>query len=463
MTTIPIRDVTNPQTVSAPHFDAPYRDFIFASLALGIGGGFLLSLLLPLARTLDWAWGATERWQVMVQLHGQLLLVGFAGLFVMGMGLRIAPRVSTRHLAFQRLIPALIPCIAGYLLLRSAAQPLDDSTLRNAGLALSAALLVAGSLAFGAVLWGTLLSRESKAEAVGWFFVLGAAGFVASSLINAIQNADMIRDGLATAPAARQTALTFAQQFGFVMMFIGGVGSRAIPGLTGQPRRQIVPRVAAIMLGTGVTAFVVAMMVAAEQRPGDLLVRAGNVGLLLTGVSLLMFVSFSGALLPAARAAAASKLQFWFVRCAFAWMAIAAALIIWYGVEALADATLPDQFALDAIRHAVTLGVITNIIIGMAMLIVPEFAGRRLQHPGERWLIIAILLGINIAAVLRVWPALEGIEWLEDTRFWPMAGASAFATASVLLFGGMFAQSWWEQRDPDWAQRTTLERTGHQS
>ena len=99
MNAIPFRDVTTPRREHAPHYDAPYRLFIAASLALGIGGGFLLSLLLPLARTLDWNWGSRSGGPSLVQVHGQLQLIGFGGLFVMGMALRLMPRVSGRPLA----------------------------------------------------------------------------------------------------------------------------------------------------------------------------------------------------------------------------------------------------------------------------------------------------------------------------------------------------------------------------
>ncbi len=453
MSAIPIRDVTPATAEHAPHYDAPYRQFIAASLTMGIGGGFLLSLLLPLARTLDWRWGATERWAVLVQIHGQLQLIGFGGLFVMGMALRLIPRVSGRPLATQWLIPVLIPCMVGYLLLRSFAQPLGDGTLRDAALIASAALLLAGSVSFATIVWGTLVHRDSKAEATGWFFTLGAAALVATSVLNAVQTSEIVRHSLATAPGTRQSALIFTQQFGFLIMFVAGVGSRAIPTLTGQPRRQLAPRFAAIIFATGIALFATFVLIAAERRAGDTLIRMGASGLFLTGIGFTMFVWISGALSPGSRVAAASKTQFLFVRCAFAWMAVAAILTYWYAGRALLDATTPNQFELDAIRHILTIGVLINMVIGMAMLIVPEFAGRRLQHPNERLLQIAILLAVNIASALRLWPAFEGLRWLEDTRYWPIAASGSLASIAVVAFGLMFAQSWWEQRDPSWAAR----------
>jgi hypothetical protein len=435
------------------HEEAPYQAFIAASLVLGVGGGFLLSVLLPLARTLDWGWGATARWGVMVQVHGQLQLIGFAGLFVMGMALRLSPRISGRPLASRPLIPLVIPSIAGYLVLRSFAQPLDDGVVRDAALAVSAGLFMAGAIAFAAIVWRTVLHPDSRAEATGYFFVLGAAGVVAGSIINALQTYDMVRQSLDAAPATRQAALVFEQNIGFLMFFIGGVGTRAVPHLTGFGRNLTASRIAAVALAAGVTLFTGYLLVAAERRPPETLVRAGDAGIVLTGVAFAMLVWLSGALWPRSRVAAASRTQFWFVRSAFAWLLVAALLAIWYGARAFREGRPPDQFELDAFRHVLTIGVITMLIIGMAMLVVPEFAGRRIQHRDERWPHRAMIVALNVAAALRFWPPLEGTGWLGDTRFWPMAVAGVLAAVVVAVFAAMFAQSWWEQRDPSWSAR----------
>jgi len=52
----------------AHHEDTLYRRFVFASLALAIGGGFLLSALLPLAQAMEWDWG--RRWLALAQALG---------------------------------------------------------------------------------------------------------------------------------------------------------------------------------------------------------------------------------------------------------------------------------------------------------------------------------------------------------------------------------------------------------
>jgi hypothetical protein len=422
---------------------------------LGIGGGFLLAILLPLARTLDWDWGATQRWAVYAQVHGQLQLVGFGGLFVMGMSFRIMPRVSGRWMPMPRLIPLLLPAFAASLIVRSAAQPLSDGFLRDAGLVVSAGLMAGAAVGFAGIAWATLLHRESRAGATGYFFVMGAAGLVAGSVINAVQTSDMVRDSLAVAPSGRQTVLVFTQQFGFLMMFVMGVGSRAIPGLTGRPLRAIASRLVALVYGAGVAGAVVGLLLAVERRPSELIVRLADLSMLVVAAGFVALAWISGALVPGSNVARASRVQFLFVRCAMAWLVVAAALIALYAGRALIDGRALDQFEFDAIRHTITVGVLTTLIIGMAMLIVPEFAGRRLQHPNEAWLHIAMLVALTVAAALRIWPAIEGVDWLEDTRFWPMAWSGLLATSAVGAFGAAFAQSWWEQRSPDWAARAS--------
>jgi hypothetical protein len=151
------------------------------------------------------------------------------------------------------------------------------------------------------------------------------------------------------------------------------------------------------------------------------------------------------------------------VRTGIAWLAVAAALLLWYGLAALSDGRRLDQFETDAVRHVLTVGVILNMMIGIALLVVPEFAGRRLQRPGEHAIVWVILLALNAGAALRIWPAMEGIDWLSSDRFWPMVAAGALATGAVAAFAFMFVQSYVEQRPAGWAERATQGRRGSQA
>lgn len=419
----------------------------------------MLAVLLPLARAEKWAWSDGIRWQALIQAHGQLQLIGFGGLFVMGMAFRLMPRFSGRPLAYRAFVPTLIPLIMASLILRSVAEPWSDGMPRDAALIGSAVLLLVGGAAFATIICGTLCHRDSQAEATGYFFVAGALGFCAGAVLNLLQVIEMVRDDLPIAPVSKETAQVFIQQYGFLIMFVSGVGMRAVPTFSGASRMPNATRAAALLLATGVALFTLAMLWITYRSYSETAARVGDVGQLATAAAFAVSVWVSGALWPSKnRVAAASQTAFWFVRSAYAWMLVAAVLTAWYGVRGLVDGALPDTYELDAIRHVLTIGVLTMMIVGMSMLIVPEFAGRRLQHHDERWLLGAMIAALNASAALRLWPAIEGVNWLTATRYWPITASGSLASSVVIVFAAMFAQSYFEQRAPGWGSRAAAAR-----
>lgn len=457
---IPLRPVQPAPLAAHRHWEAPYQAYILASLTLAVGGGFALAVLLPLAQARGWDWG--RYWPALVQVHGQLQLLGFAGLFAMGMAFRMMPRFASRPLAYPPLVRAALPLVAASLILRSLAGPAGDSLVRDVALVASALLLVAGALAFAAVVLRVLAHPDSKAEATGWFFMFGAAAYVAAALLNFWLVVEMVRDSLPLAPLGRQPALLTLQLYGFLLMGISGVSTRAVPTFTGRPRAAVLGRVTAVLLAAGVLLYASAALRASYDGLTKTSARVEDAGLLAAAVALLSVVWITGVFHPRAdRVATASRYQFQLVRAAMAWLSFALVLTAWYAVRAFRDGATVDVFELDAIRHALTVGVITMMITGLGMMILPEFAGRRIQHPNENWIVAAMLLALNAAALLRVWPAIEGINWLATTRYWPMAAAGGLAEAAVVVYALMFVQSYFEQRTPGWGSTDALAARRH--
>jgi hypothetical protein len=437
------------------HFEAPYRWFIAASLAVGVLGGFMLALLLPLARALEWDWG--ESWQPLAQAHGQLQLVGFGGLFVMGMAFRLIPRFSGRSLALSRLVVPLIPLVVSGVGLRALALPLSDSAARDGILILSGLLLLTAGVTFAAVILRTLVHPASRAGATGWFLSLGAVAYLAQAVLNFVIVVKVVRDSLALAPTGEDQALIFLQLYGFLLMFLSGIATRAVPTFAGHHRADRGGAIVSILLAGGVAIFAAGSLWVAYGSTSEAAARLEDGGMLITSLAFVGVTWLTGVFRPSAnRVAAASQTQFNFVRATFAWMLFAAALSAWFAHRALLDGAFVDSFETDAIRHALTVGVLTMMIIGMAMLVVPEFAGRRLQHQRERWLVLALLAALNVAVALRIWPAIEGVNWLTSDRYWPVAAAGALAETVVGVFAIMFFQSWFEQRAPGWGSTRAL-------
>ena len=439
------------------HHEPPYQLFLATALSLALFGGLMLAVLLPIAGALEWKWGA--RWQELAQTHGQLQLLGFAGLFIAGMAIRLMPRFSGRPLAYPAAARYVVVLIGGGGGLRALAPLISDVAAHGSLWISGAVLLLGGSILFAAVIMRTLLHPQSKAESTAWFFVLGAAVLLAAASLNLILTMRAVIDGMRMLPAAENSAIVSCEVYGFILMFIGGIATRAVTTLIGRPRSQLAARIAAGALAGGAASYVGVTLVSAIDGSSPNLYRMANIALLIIGVALLLIVWATGIFHPRAnRVASASQAQFWFVRAAFAWLVFSALLLSWYAASALADGATLDQFQIDAVRHMLTIGVVTMMIVGMAMLVVPEFAGRRVQHPQERGVIWTMFIALNLAAMLRVWPALEGAGWLSPGRYWPMAAAGALAMAAVAAFAFMFAQSYLEQRRPDWASPEALGR-----
>ena len=92
----------------------------------------------------------------------------------------------------------------------------------------------------------------------------------------------------------------------------------------------------------------------------------------------------------------------------------------------------------DAVAHAVGLGFASMMIVGLGMLVLPEFAIRRMRYPQERLLPLTILLLLNLAIALRVAAAVAAPQWAGLDRYWPMAIAGGLGWAALMLFASLF-------------------------
>jgi glucose-6-phosphate-specific signal transduction histidine kinase len=136
----------------------------------------------------------------------------------------------------------------------------------------------------------------------------------------------------------------------------------------------------------------------------------------------------------------------WLLRGAFVWLVIAGGLMVYAGVDGILEGGLPSQLLFDAIRHSLGVGVITGIILGMSLMILPEFAVARQRPNRQRELALLLAVLINASALLRVLPSLAGDAWSFDTRDTSMATAGVLAETALLVFTVYFARLVWQTR-----------------
>ncbi len=119
---------------------------------------------------------------------------------------------------------------------------------------------------------------------------------------------------------------------------------------------------------------------------------------------------------------------------------LAALLLIGFGLgRAIAGEALHTQ-ELDGIRHIVGVGVVLSTIVGMAQMVLPEFAGERLLGRQGAWRSLLFGVLLSVATVLRAGARLLG-EWLPGkVALWSMSLAGVLALIVVALLGFYFVR-----------------------
>ena len=412
--------------------DNAYRWFLPASLLLAVFLGFALGIDIAVARLTEG--GDPDRNTDLLQAHGQVQLLGFAGLYVMGMSLRLLPRFSGARIAFPALVPLVLFSFLLGLIPRAVVLPFLNDDPHDALQLLSVAAVLAGSCGFFLVVAGTARSAGNADPSVVAFGV-GAAFLLLSSIVALATTADAVGAGLRTLAFFDNQALLQMQLGGFIMLFIAGVSVRAIPTMVGveRPGRAVSLLVVACISGA-VLVLAAALLYIEHLDDSRLVARLASLAFALLGLGFISLSWLTGALRSFGnRLRPASQSHLWLVRSAFVWLAIAGAIAVYSGATAAADGALPSQFEFDAVRHTLGVGVVTGLIAGMSLMIVPEFAMDR-HRTDQRGLAILLFVLINTATLLRVVPSLAGTAWTFDQRNVSMAVAGTLAEVALIVF-----------------------------
>ncbi len=412
--------------------DRAYPWYIAAALIIAVAGGFLLALLLPIAAAEGWTWGA--RWRALAQAHGHLQVVGWLGLFIVGMGLRLVPRFAGRPLAAPGVtIPVLVLLLVG-LVGRAVAQPWLDAPGSRAVLVAAAVAELAATLLFAVAVIGTLNPVKTTLPAAP-LLMLGAAGFVAQAAFAAAWLPGLTAESPALTPA-RNAVLLSLQVHAFLLPFVLGVALRALPVFFAQPPPS--PRRTwglAVALACGALLHALAPVLAGGATGR----RLEGAGAIVVAAVILAALFNTHAWRRASRLRPATRPTALLIQGACAWLALAAvALLVTGGTALIADRVTPSH-EIDAIRHAILLGGFSTLLMGMARLLLPWLAGRRQSGSAARreaLLLFGLLTGATVSRVAGA--LLEG--WgVGAPRFRLMAAGGLLAIVAVSLFAGIIA------------------------
>lgn len=388
--------------------DRRYRPFFRAGIAvvLTLGAAWGALLLVRIA----WVGSFTSVGLQEVNAHGHAQIFGWLGLFVMGMAYYGLPRLRQVELAHPRLAVVSLWLMGVGLVLRTVFQA---AVTGWEGFGLPAVLGSVAEIAaigiLGWVVFRTLKGADRRLEvpdyyvltALGWFFfqaVYETVYFTATLLAPG-------REELLALVATWQGPLREIQIHGFAMLMILGMSQRILPQWYRLRRPNDVKSFASLLAITaalvGVVAGLVLMRLAGPAWAGlwylSVLAMAGATAALVWGWGLFGRVERSDRSLK-------------YVRAAYAWLFVSLAMLVllpahqfallpWLAPQSDAAAMGFSHAYYGAIRHGVTVGFVSLMIMGVAARMVPEFEGIRPHTLGRLW---TPFLLVNTGCAIRV-------------------------------------------------------------
>lgn len=386
---------------------AIFRPFFAAGIACVLTVGCLLGALALFGIAQRGSYTASA-WTPYVLAHANSQLFGWVGLFVMGFALQQHGPSVARAASFHRLAYASLGLMAAGVLLRFAAEPLVRAD-RDVWMPVGIAACAFQAIAVALFLTNTQINRHKSGEGLTW-----QSAFVFSSLswLALVAAAEPFAFYLSH-QADPQSSILFvagwfpvmreAQFLGFAAMMIFGVSLAKFGSCFGwKPAYRSWGLAGLGLWCTALVCRIVGWRVAfvSEFAPGSAnLYTFGGALFLIGGVALLK----SSRILERPQSPQRSHK---FVRAAYGWM-IAAGLMMALEPLHLAAIGAPFSHAFTgAVRHAVTVGFISQMILGVGIHVVSRLTGTDESKRTALWATFALL---NLGNAARV-----GLEWMTD-------------------------------------------------
>ena len=454
MSSLPI--VSDPKTRQAD-----FRiGFIWVALAIAVLAGFAIGAHLTFVIGFDLALG--KGFYSFIQTHGHVQLVGWVGLFIIGISLHVIPRLASVPLSHPRWIPRILWLMAAGLLLRTAGQTVLPY-LGGSRLFVPWRWLAAGSglLEFsGIVMYVSLLVRtlsgignirmQPALLSVRPYFGMMATGWLLYAALNLMLLVDMaVRQDVVVNQGWNEVAI---QVFvGLVLLPVAFAFSVRMLPLYLTLRAADWP-----VRGT---AYVYLVSVCLQVIPASPLVAGlapkiagllSDLGTLLKGGVILWFVWQFDILtrrhepwtakreiqpLPDKRPTRPGLPDYGefgrferLVYAAYVWLVLAATFEIFLGGARLVNYTLP--IPTDAVRHLYLFGFITLLIFGVSVRLIPGFLKKKcVASPA---LVDATFWLGMVAVVCRVLPLLLPPALAEVIPASVLVAQAAFALSGII-------------------------------
>jgi hypothetical protein len=411
-----------------------HRPFIVCALAvtLSLGAGWGAWLLLEIGRAGSFAAAPADA----VVAHGAAQLWGFVGLFVVGIALRYLPMATggppPGRVACRIVLGAFLTGVLGGFVWSLA--PREVSWL---GPLSGASVLVAGILFLSWLLrqvWGKLrLTWARLITAAGVWMVLWAVATLALRSRTAAAGPGDYSEPM------RQLLMELAI-FGFSLNAIYGFGLRLLSGIMGSGT----PRGAAVeatfwLHNAGV------VLLALTHAEG--IAFAGSLGIAALAAAAFSYAvgmrGFVRVRRSTSRPEVGQALLRRYVQLAFCWLLLGMAMLLVADLYWSARGLTPPHAYLGAVRHALTVGFMTTLILGVGQRLLPILGHTLLPWPR---LVLPTFLLIAVGNLLRVLTELA--TPVSTAAFAVMPLSAVLELSALALFTANVLRTLWPAPDP---------------
>lgn len=408
--------------------DSLYRRFFLGGIAVTLTAGA--------------TWGVWLLWRIAVagnfagvsileiNAHGHAQIFGWVGLFIMGFAYQAFPRLWHTELVAPRLAVMTFVLMVSGIVIRTAGMAVAEpgggaivAVLAGGILEIVAILIFAGQIVT------TFARSQARLEPYIGFIFTAVFWFIAMSFFSvwhtfATMSATST-DELVRQVSTYQAPLRDIQIHGLALFMILGVSMRMLPPMFGLS--PIGPRRGWAALAILSLAVIGEMVLFVAGR------WTGNIHLM--GLLMVPWL-----MLAVGVAMVAFPWKLWrpmpikerttkFVRAAYGWLGLSLAMLLLFPVYLLAS-HLPFSHAYyGAIRHAITVGFISLMIMGIAGKVVPTLNGIDLRRLSGLW---GPFILVNTGCFLRV-----SLEVLTD---WNPVFYHFIGFSGVLELAGL---GWW--------------------
>lgn len=389
-------------------------------------------------------WGAWLLWQIGVRgnftgvsihhvnAHGHAQIYGWVGLFIMGFAYQAFPRIWHTRLPKPRLAVAAFVLMTAGLIIRTIGM-----TVPSAGGASVTAAMIGGALEMLAIaiflghMIGVYRSGDAKPSPYVAFIFGGLFFLVAQGAMDLwhtyMTMTAATREALVWQIATYQAPLRDLQIHGLALFMIFGVSLRMLPALFNVP--QINHRRAWWALAILFTAVVgeAIWFIVYRHSGNHALAGVLMIPWLMLAVGCWMIAGPWKLWRPPPVQDRSAK----FVRAAYAWLGISMLLLLLLPVYQVISGIPFSHAYYGGIRHAITVGFISLMIMGMAAKVVPTLNGVDPRKLSPLW---GPFILINAGCFLRV-----SLQTLTDWHpaFFMLVGISGTLEVTALAWWGL--------------------------